>query len=128
MRSSPMLVVALLVATMAGCKGAEGATGPVGPPGPPGPPGSVNRADLRGAFSASGSATLILPLSAVAGNTVPVISCYISDDNQTWLAVAQTPPASTDPFCGLTGIGTASPGVTIVNGPTGFFYYLVAAW
>lgn len=127
------LAIAALVA-LAACKGAEGATGPqgpvgpVGPPGPQGAPGSVNRADASGTFGASGSFTGLLPASATANGRVPAISCYISSDARTWLAVAQVPANSFGTFCGLSGIGTSSPGITIVNGTPGWFYYLIAVW
>jgi hypothetical protein len=88
----------------------------------------VNRADLTGVFGSSGSATGLLPPSATAGGSVPVIACYTSSNGQTWLAVAQTPESSGWVFCGLSGIGTASPGITILNGIPGWRYYLIAVW
>jgi hypothetical protein len=118
----------------AACKGADGATGPqgpagpAGPPGPQGPAGSLNRADATGVFGGSGAFTGLLPASATAGGRVPAISCYTSSDGRTWLAVAQTPSSSFATYCGLTGIGTASPGITIINGNPGWFYYLIAVW
>jgi hypothetical protein len=65
---------------------------------------------------------------SAANGRVPAISCYISSDARTWLAVAQVPPSSSGTFCGLSGIGTASPGITIVNGTPGWFFYLIAVW
>jgi hypothetical protein len=127
------LAVLALVA-LAACKGADGATGPqgaqgpAGPPGPQGPAGSLNRADASGVFGGSGSFVGLLPASATANGHVPAISCYISNDGRTWLAVAQTPASQFAPYCGLTGIGTASPGITIINGTPGWFYYLIAVW
>jgi hypothetical protein len=119
---------------LAACKGADGATGPQGPAGPQGPPGpqgpagSLNRADASGTFGSSGSFTGLLPASATANGRVPAISCYTSSDSRTWLAVAQIPSSSLQTYCGLTGIGTASPGITIVNGNPGWYYYLIAVW
>ena len=53
----------------------------------------------------------------------------MSDNARTWLAVAYVPAAtSTAPFCGLTGIGTGAPGVTIIQGFHNWFYYLIAVW
>jgi hypothetical protein len=124
----------LALAALAACKGAEGATGPQGPAGPQGPPGpqgpagAVNRADASGVFGSSGTFTGLLPVSATAGGRVPAISCYVSSDSRTWLAVAQTPSSGLAAYCGLTGIGTSSPGITIINGPSGWFYYLIAVW
>lgn len=118
------LAILSLVA-LAACKGAAGATGPQGPQGPAGPlgpqgpVGAVNRADATGTFGGSGSFTGLLPASATANGRVPAISCYIILDARTWLAVAQTPASSFATYCGLTGIGTASPGITIVNGTPG---------
>ncbi|HUS11682.1 MAG TPA: hypothetical protein VMZ30_14545 [Pyrinomonadaceae bacterium] len=112
----------------AGPTGATGPQGPQGPPGPAGPAGAVNRADLTGTFGASGSITGVLPSGATAGGRVPAIACYVSSNAQTWLAVAHTPSSSTAPYCGLTGIGTATPGITLINGTPGWFYYLIAVW
>jgi hypothetical protein len=136
-----ILAVAALAATLVtGCKGADGATGPVGPTGPQGPqgvqgppgpagaPGSLNRADLTGVIDASGGVIGILPAASVAGGQVPVIACYISDTGQTWLAVAQTPSDTTMPLCALTGIGTTTPAITLINSPIGYRYYLIAVW
>lgn len=111
-----------------GPPGPEGPEGPPGPPGPIGPPGATNRADATGTFGPSEAFTGLLPPDAVQGGTLPAIACYISDDGQTWLAVAHVPPTAADPFCGLTGIDTATPGVTIVNGFEGWFFYLIAVW
>jgi hypothetical protein len=127
-------LVVLALAALSACKGADGATGPTGPAGPPGPvgpqgpAGSLNRADATGVFNSSGSFTGLLPASATAGGRVPAISCYTSSDGRTWLAVAQVPPTSSGTFCGLSGIGTTSPGITIINGIPGWFYYLIAVW
>jgi collagen type VII alpha len=131
-----LLTVFILVAGLA-CKGADGATGPqgaqgpqgaAGPPGPQGAAGAVNRADATGVFNSSGSFTGLLPAGATAGGRVPVIACYTSSDGRTWLAVAQVPPSSTGTFCGLSGIGTSTPGITMVNGIPGWFYYIIAVW
>ena len=118
-------IALLALIAVTACQGADGATGPQGPtgaqgpPGPQGAPGSVNRADASGVFGGSGSFTGLLPASATAGGRVPDISCYISSDGRTWLAVAQVPPSSFGTYCGLTGIGTTTPGITIINGTPG---------
>jgi hypothetical protein len=130
----PVILVALALFVAVSCKGADGAAGPegpqgpAGPPGPVGPPGASNRAAITGSFGASGSFTGFLPVAAVAGGSLPAIACYISNDRVTWLAVAQTPSTSSATYCGLTGIGSASPGITIINGPFGWFYYLIAVY
>ncbi|HEV8448618.1 MAG TPA: hypothetical protein VGQ44_17430 [Gemmatimonadaceae bacterium] len=123
-----------------GCKGADGATGPqgpagaqgpngpAGPQGPSGPAGSTNRADFTGNLSGTGSVSVPLPAASVAGNKVPVVACYVSTDRITWLAVAQTPSNSPFVFCGLTGIGSATPGVTLINGIANEAYYIIAVW
>ena len=111
-----------------GDAGSQGPAGPQGPPGPAGPAGAVNRADFSGVFGASESATHFLPPDATADGTVPVIACYMSSDGETWLAVAQTPQDPDWTFCGLTGVGTTSPGITIINGIVGWNYYLIAVW
>ena len=127
------LTILALVAAVA-CKGADGATGPqgpvgpAGPPGPQGPAGAVNRADATGLFNGSGTFTGLLPAAATAGGKVPVIACYTSSDGRTWLAVAQVPPTSSGTFCGLSGIGTTTPGISIINGIPGWFYYIIAVW
>ena len=131
------LFAVLALAAVVACKGADGATGPQGPvgpagasgpPGPQGAPGAVNRADASGVFNSSGSFTGLLPASATAGGRVPVIACYISNDASNWLAVAQIPASGSDTFCGLSGIGTATPGISIVNGIPGWAYYIIAVW
>ena len=128
------------MALVAGCKGADGAVGPTGPQGPTGPTGptgpvgpqgaagATNRFTLSGTFNSSGSATGILPAVAVANGGLPAVGCYISSTGVTWLAVAQVPSTSTGTYCGFTGIGSASPGLTIINGTPGWFYYLVAVY
>lgn len=83
---------------------------------------------LRGKLSSTGSVTVTLPSSSVANSTLPAIACYVSSDGKTWLAVAQTPSASGFVFCGLTGIATTSPGVTLINGLANEFYYIIATW
>lgn len=88
----------------------------------------MNRAVSTGVFGVSGSFTGIFPAAAVAGGNIPAIACYISNDGMTWLAVAQSPSVASATFCGLTGIGTATPGITIINGPVGWFYYLIAVY
>jgi hypothetical protein len=42
--------------------------------------------------------------------------------------VAQTPTDTSFPACGLTGIGTTSPGITLINVPVGYRYYIIAVW
>jgi hypothetical protein len=112
----------------AGPTGPMGPAGPAGPPGPVGPPGSLNRADATGVFGASGGFSGLLPAGATAGGSIPAIACYISSNGQTWLAVAQLRAFDGDPFCGLTGIGTTSAAITIVDGTPGWQYYLIAVW
>jgi len=51
-----------------------------------------------------------------------------SPSRETWISVAQIPLSSSDTYCALTGIGRSLPGVTIVNGVEGDFYYLIAVW
>jgi len=112
----------------AGAMGPPGPAGPAGPPGPVGPGGGagIHRAEVTGVFGASGSFTGLLPPAAVAGGTIPNIACYVSGDGEIWLAVAYV--TSTSTACALTGIGTNSPGITIVNGIPGWRYYLMAVW
>lgn len=150
-------IVLLLLLPLAGCQGEAGPMGPEGPPGPVGPQGPVgpagpagpmgpagpqgppgpvgpgggsgsSRADVTGTFGSSGSFTGLLPTAAVSGGTLPNIACYVSSNGQTWLAVAQIPLVSSDTYCGITGIGTGSPGITILNGTPGWRYYLIAVW
>lgn len=112
----------------AGPMGPQGQQGPQGPAGPQGPPGSSNYHYATGTFSASGSFTGLLPASAVSGGRLPAIACYVSETGQTWLSVSYVPTSTGATFCGLTGIGTSSPGITIINGPIGWKYYLIAVW
>lgn len=112
----------------AGPMGPQGPQGPQGPTGPQGPPGSTNYYYVTGTFSSSGSFTGLLPTGAVSGGRLPAIACYVSDTGQTWLSVSYVPASSGATFCGLTGIGTGSPGITIINGTPGWKYYLIAVW
>lgn len=81
-----------------------------------------------GRFDASGTFTMPLPPSAVANNTLPFIACYVSTNQQTWISVAQVPISPSDTYCGVTGIGTPNPGVTIINGVQNDYYYILAVW
>lgn len=116
----------------AGAQGPAGPTGPAGPQGPTGPAGpsgpAANRMQATGRFDASGTFTMPLPASAFANNTLPIIACYVSTNQQTWISVAQVPISASDTFCGITGVGTAARGITIINGIENDYYYLVAVW
>lgn len=132
--------IVLVILMLVGCSGAEGPMGPQGPagpqgaqgvqgpPGPAGQPGSLNRVDYTGTIDASGAVSVVLPSASVANGKVPAIACYTSSNRVTWLAVAQTPSVSGFVFCGLTGIGTTSASVTLVNGIPGYAYYIIATW
>lgn len=111
-----------------GPMGPQGPTGPAGPPGPQGAPGAVNRYEISGTFGSSGSFTGLLPAAATVGGRLPAIACYINNGTSAWLAVAQIPSTTSGTYCGLTGIGTATPGVTIINGTPGWNYYLIAVF
>jgi hypothetical protein len=140
MKGKTTVGLALVLFTLAGCSSAEGPMGPAGPAGPQGPqgvqgppgpagsPGSLNRVDFTGTLNSSGAVTVPLPAASVANGKVPVIACYMSSNRVTWLAVAQTPSESGFVFCGLTGIGTTSPSVTLVDGVPGYAYYIIATW
>ncbi len=112
----------------AGPTGPTGATGPQGPAGPTGPSGLANRIQATGQFDATGSFTLPLPASAVANHSLPFVACYVSTDQATWFSVATIPVSPDDMFCALVGIGTTNPGIQIVNGTQGDYYYILAMW
>ncbi len=88
----------------------------------------VNRIESSGIFDLSGTFTMPLPAAAVANNKLPFVACWISIDGRTWLAVTQVPATNDDVYCGVTGAGTAAVGVTILNGLTGWRYYVLAMW
>ena len=111
-----------------GVLGPTGPTGPQGPAGPQGPSGVVNRSEASGVFDATGSYTMTLPVASIANNRLPFVACWISIDGQTWISVSQAPAIPGDVYCGMTGVGTTAPGVTIVNGIRGWRYYLLAMW
>ena len=111
----------------AGTPGNDGLTGPVGPPGPIGPPGAVNRVDFTGVIGSSGTFGRRLPLESASRGTLPVFACYTSNDGETWLAVT-TSVSKTHAFCGLTGIGTSTPILGLVNGIPTWYAYLIAVW
>ncbi len=69
-----------------------------------------------------------LPPSAVANNSLPFIACYVSTNTMTWISVAQVPISASDTFCGVTGVGTQNPGVTIINGLEDDYFYILAVW
>ena len=139
MKGKNAVLMTLTMLALVACSGAEGPMGPAGPqgpqgaqgvqglPGPAGPPGSLNRVDFTGSLNSSGAVTVFLPPASVANGKVPAIACYVSTDRQTWLAVADT-PAFGVVFCGLTGIGTSSASVTMVDGTPGEAYYIIATW
>ena len=81
-----------------------------------------------GRFNASGTFTMPLPASALANNSLPFIACYVSTAQRTWISVAQVPVSASDTYCAVTGVGTASPGVTIINGLENDYYYILAVW
>jgi hypothetical protein len=82
---------------------------------------------VPGIIGASGAFTALLPAGAVAGNRLPATACYISLDGITWLVVSDA-FSTTSAFCGLTGIGGATPGLTIIQAPVGWFYYMIVVW
>ncbi|WP_411279524.1 hypothetical protein [Gemmatimonas sp.] len=111
-----------------GTPGTTGAPGATGPAGPQGPSGVVNRIESSGVFGLSGSFSMPLPAAAVANSKLPFVACWVSIDGRTWVSVTQTPATNDDVYCGVTGVGTAAVGVTIVNGLTGWRYYVLAMW
>jgi hypothetical protein len=78
-------------------------------------------------FGEAGLFSLPLPAAAVANNRLPFVACWVSRDGLTWLSVSQLPATEGDIYCGVTGVGT-SPAVTLVNGVTGWRYYVLAMW
>jgi hypothetical protein len=83
---------------------------------------------ISGRFDATGMFTLPLPAGAVANGTLPFIACYVSTNQQTWISVAQVPISASDTYCAVTGIGSGTPGVTIINGIQNDYYYILAVW
>lgn len=84
--------------------------------------------DVTGTFDATGLVVMPLPASAVANGKLPLIACFVSVDRRTWISVAQVPITPDDTYCAVTGVGTATPAITLVNGVTGQHYYIVAMW
>jgi hypothetical protein len=131
MRKS-LLLLALVAAI--GCKGADGAMGPPGPQGqtgatgPAGPAGALNRFEASGTVASTANVFIDLPAAAVAGGRVPAIACYISADRTTWLATAQLPALTTTPYCGMIGLGTATPRISLVSTPVNYYYYVIVVW
>jgi hypothetical protein len=87
----------------------------------------VNRVEATGVFGAAGTFSLPLPATAVANSRLPFVACWVSTDGRTWLSVSQVPATNDDIYCGVSGVGTA-PTITIVNGVSGWRYYLLAMW
>lgn len=130
MRPLAMFAVCCALLACEGPMGPEGPAGPEGPEGPQGEAGSLNKLSLSGTFPASGSVTRNIPADAAPSSTeLPNLSCYTSDDGQTWLVVDHLPTsASGFTFCGLVGVGTANPGVQFIDGLTGWRYLAVVSW
>lgn len=123
------LALALVVATA--CKGADGAAGPQGPQGPVGPQGpqgeSGNGARIvfSGIVDANGEAARQLPPEAGSTASLPVLSCYLSDDGQTWLTVAVDTNSGTACAIGAAGNGLAA---VMIGAPPGWRYQFVVVY
>jgi hypothetical protein len=123
-----------------GIQGPQGPAGPGGPQGPqgqkgdkgdqgePGEGGAVNRLDLQGVFGASGFAQRSIPAEAVAGDKLPTLNCYMSNDGSTWLVIDHTPLEDGWPFCGIAGADTNQPTVQFVDGLVGWLYHITVTW
>ncbi len=126
-------ILALLALTLiaSGCKGDQGPAGPAGsqgvagPPGPQGEPGegSAVRLVALGQIGETGGVLIGLP-AGTDEEDLPATTCYISPDRQTWLIVDHLPAGEEDPYCALVGIGTANPGLVLVNVTPGWHYYI----
>lgn len=148
-------MVALLALAAGGCEGSEGPMGPAGPTGatgpqgiagPAGPPGPQGPAGpqgpqgepgpgalvytAQGTLNSQGGAMIGLPASVVNELGIPAVSCWLSSNGQTWLAIDHTPNETGWPFCGVGGIGTSSPGVAISASSSfaGYFYFVRAVF
>lgn len=64
----------------------------------------------------------------MANGRLPHFACYISNTGTTWLAVAHIPSSTGATYCGLTETNSSAPGITIVNGVPGWYYYIIAVW
>ncbi len=84
--------------------------------------------DVTGTFDATGLVVMPLPSAAVANGKLPFIACYVSVDRRTWISVAQVPITPDDTWCGISGVGTSTPAISLLNGVPGQHYYLVAMW
>lgn len=155
MRMRPMGLIVVAAMVLGACEGAQGPAGPAGPQGPLGPAGpsgpigpagpqgipgpqgpagsgggtgggsSVTHWYGQGVIGASGGVSVALPVS-LADGALPVLSCYVSADGKTWLAVDHV--SSTGSFCGITGIGTANPSVTIIEAIPGWYWYVAVVF
>lgn len=132
-RSFAALLALTLIA--GGCTGDQGPVGPAGPPGPAGPQGpqgqpgegSAIRLVATGQVGETGGVLIGLPAGTDADD-LPATTCYISPDRQTWLVVDHLPPDESEPYCGLVGIGTATPGLALVNVTPGWYYYVAVVY
>jgi hypothetical protein len=84
--------------------------------------------DVTGTIDSTRTVTLPLPQAAFPNGKLPFIACYVSVNRQTWISVAQLPLSPDDVYCGLTGVGTSTPAITLVNGTPGNYYYILAIW
>ncbi|MEX2530782.1 MAG: hypothetical protein WD960_08415 [Gemmatimonadota bacterium] len=138
MRGTAMVLSLILIIGAGACEGPTGPEGPqgpqgeMGPPGPEGPEGPAGEGALvfsaDGQIGQSGSVTVALPVEVVAGVGLPSVSCYVSSDGQTWLMIDHTPASEFSSFCGITGVATGEPGVTIINAPSGYYYWITAVF
>lgn len=120
-----------LLALAIGCKGADGVAGPQGPQGiqgpigPIGPRGSTFFTAFLGQAT-SASIDLVIPNTITAG-TLPIFTCYLSDNSTgPWLVVPFTflPGA---PFCGAIVRPTGTV-IALRQWIVGDWYYVAAAW
>jgi hypothetical protein len=107
----------------AGSQGPQGPAGPAGPTGPQGPaaPAGASELTLTGAIPSSGGVAVQLPTVVGSSSNLPSLSCYISNDQITWLEIATTTGAGT-PACGLGSSGGPLSAV-MTNVPAGWFYW-----
>lgn len=110
------------------CKGADGATGPAGPQGEQGPQGTpapegATVYTVTGSIASDGTARVDLPAMIGASGDLPALSCYISDDRVTWLAVAEDVSAGL--ACGINEHGTELQVVIVGAVGFGYFYFAI---
>jgi hypothetical protein len=101
----------------------------MGSAGPQGPPGVGTRIQLTGTIPSSGDVIVTLPAVAGSAGDLPVYACYVSDDGDPWLLIADGDFTTSGPFCAIgTASSTGALSVVLTGVPPGWLYAVVVVY